>query len=388
MLSLSVSVRQSPMQRAFLRLENVASDLSVADLKKDILLKAGLDGHCQLELIYSCRPLKDEATLKSLEGVDNGLKMIYANVIKPAEKLQPKKLNAVEQHQLFLAFRAAMTNPNFRQTLQNFSKPESVQLLTQTVPGLADDEVALSMLQDWELLLHLADPKIVQVLVEKHPALVDAASRMMNSVSENLVPDSNSHRRSNSAGWLARSLGADMEDDGMDEDPPQQPSTSQARPPAGFSGITPAQLAAALNYAQNNIRQPTSVQQPQQISPQVSQSQQSTPRTRDEPVTNNSNIGLTPEMFTQALLQAMNQMGGAANSSTGSSGSRSAAPSSAQPTESRSEDVRLREQFDRFLPQMRELGITDDSLSLRALQATNGDIEAALNLIYAGLVDD
>lgn len=171
-----------------------------------------------------------------------------------AEKLPAKKLNAIEQHQLFLTFRAAMTNPSFRQTLQNFSKPESIELLTRTVPGLAEDEVALSMLQDWELLLHLADPKVVPVLVEKHPALVDAASRMMNSVSESLVPDANQRRRSNSAGWLARSLGADMEDDGMDEDPPQQSSSSQSRSSAAFSGITPAQLAAALNFAQNNIR--------------------------------------------------------------------------------------------------------------------------------------
>ena len=52
------------------------------------------------------------------------------------------------------------------------------------------------------------------------------------------------------------------------------------------------------------------------------------------------------------------------------------------------EDEQLREQFDRYLPQMRELGITDDSLSLRALQATNGDVQAAVNLIFAGLVDD
>jgi hypothetical protein len=52
------------------------------------------------------------------------------------------------------------------------------------------------------------------------------------------------------------------------------------------------------------------------------------------------------------------------------------------------EDEQLRQQFDRFLPQMRELGIADDSLSLRALQATNGDVQAAINLIFAGLVDD
>lgn len=65
----------------------------------------------------------------------------------------------------------------------------------------------------------------------------------------------------------------------------------------------------------------------------------------------------------------------------------SRAPSNAA-SSFRQEEVQLREQFSRHLPQMRELGITDDSLSLRALQATNGDVEAAVNLIYAGLVDD
>lgn len=92
-------------------------------------------------------------------------------------------------------------------------------------------------------------------------------------------------------------------------------------------------------------------------------------------------------MFTQALLQAMNQMGGSTTNNSGAS-TTAASSSRSAASDSRREDDRLREQFDRFLPQMRELGITDDSLSLRALQATNGDIEAALNLIYAGLVDD
>nr|SVE79699.1 EOG090X0BNZ [Daphnia magna]SVE80329.1 EOG090X0BNZ [Daphnia magna] len=395
-----VSVRHGPSQRSFYLLENIASNLSVADLKKNILLKAGLDSQCQLELIYSCRPLRDEATLNTLEHVESGAKMIYATVVKPAEREQPKKLNAVEQHQLFLAFRAAVTNPNFRHTLQNLSKPENIQSLTETVPGLADDEIALSMLQDWELLLHLADPKIVQVLVEKHPALVDAASRMMNSVSESLVPGANQRRRSNSAGWLARSLGADLEDDGMDEDVPQdQPNSNQqtSRPQAAFgSGITPAQLAAALNFAQNSIRQPlpstTTTQQQQQQQPHASpgislpQPEQSTPRPRND--------GLTPEMFTQALLQAMNQMGGGSvsnNTSGNVAMASSIGTSSSVEAESRrdaDDDAPLRDQFGRFLPQMREYGITDDNLSLRALQATNGDVEAALNLIYAGLVDD
>lgn len=97
-------------------------------------------------------------------------------------------------------------------------------------------------------------------------------------------------------------------------------------------------------------------------------------------------------MFTSALLQAMTQMGGRPNSNNTASSVASSDTSNTVTTgaESRrgNDDARLREQFDRFLPQMREYGITDDSLSLRALQATNGDVEAALNLIYAGLVDD
>jgi hypothetical protein len=97
-------------------------------------------------------------------------------------------------------------------------------------------------------------------------------------------------------------------------------------------------------------------------------------------------------MFTQALLQAMTQMGGGPNNSNTPSVAANTVTSSAVAPGAEfrrgNDDARLREQFERFLPQMREYGITDDSLSLRALQATNGDVEAALNLIYAGLVDD
>lgn len=146
-----------------------------------------------------------------------------------------------------------MANPNFRYTLQNISKVETMQMLLATVPGLADDDIAFSMLQDWELLLHLADIKVLQVFAEKHPALIDAVSRILATESGAPIPDANQRRSSNNAGWLARSLGADMDED-MDEDNQQQPSTSQSRSPSAFSSITPAQLAAALNFAQNNIR--------------------------------------------------------------------------------------------------------------------------------------
>jgi len=128
-------------------------------------------------------------------------------------------------------------------------------------------------------------------------------------------------------------------------------STTPSRQTAPATGPTPTQQQPQQQQAVNNI-------QP-------------------------SGSTLTQEMLTQALLQAMSSVG---NTNSPRGGNSSTSSSSAN--RSRREENALNEQFGRFLPQMRELGITDDSLSLRALQATNGDVQAAVNLVYAGLVDD
>lgn len=41
--------------------------------------------------------------------------------------------------------------------------------------------------------------------------------------------------------------------------------------------------------------------------------------------------------------------------------------------------------FQSQLQQLRDMGITDDALSLQALSATGGDVQAALELIFGGL---
>lgn len=153
-----------------------------------------------------------------------------------------------------LLFRAALTNPSFRQVLQNISKPESLNSLITSVPGLSDDQVAVSMLHDWELLLQLAESKAVNTLAEKHPAVLDAISQILASVPGIANPAAlGNERRLQQPGRLARSLGADAEDESMEEDIQQGPSNQQpVQGPA--SSITQAQLAAALSLAQNSIR--------------------------------------------------------------------------------------------------------------------------------------
>ena len=44
----------------------------------------------------------------------------------------------------------------------------------------------------------------------------------------------------------------------------------------------------------------------------------------------------------------------------------------------------LQSQWQPQLQQLCDMGIQDNELSLRALQATSGDIQAALELIFAG----
>jgi len=82
-LNLNVSLRVSPMQRMFIQLENVNTEISITDLKNEIINKGGLEKSCELELIYGCQNLSRESTLASLD-TGSCVKMIYAVITKPA----------------------------------------------------------------------------------------------------------------------------------------------------------------------------------------------------------------------------------------------------------------------------------------------------------------
>ena len=155
-----------------------------------------------------------------------------------APKAIARKLSPAEQQQLVVSFHA-MTNSNFRKTLQELSKEDGLSHLLQSIPGLADDPVAVSMLLDWELFLHsMVDLKCVQTLVEKHPSLVDAAAKLVATYQESASADQ-LQQRQRRHGWPARSLGAEAMDMEAETSNPQ-PSTSNT--------LTPAQFAAALAF--------------------------------------------------------------------------------------------------------------------------------------------
>lgn len=304
----------------------------------------------EIELIFLGKCLKQEDTLENC-GVQPGM-TIYAfpkhNIPTPAPKSTGPP-NQAEIHQLFIALKTAQLNPSFHNTLQMLNKPEVMENIIAATPGLADDPVAQAILQDPEMLMLLADPAHVERVLELHPSLADAATPVAAAFHE----ETSSHRTSsnNATTSTAPPLISYSLDNLSDDDMDAQ-SDNALSFGGGLSSpspITPNQLASALaSVASGASGSRITGDSPSQFpaSPGQLQTPPSTPRSF-----------ITSEMFSQAVQQALGVV-------------------TQPPT--------LQNQ----LQQLRDMGISNDATSLRALEMTGGDVHAALELIFGGLIDN
>ncbi|XP_030084503.1 ubiquitin-like protein 7 isoform X2 [Serinus canaria] len=219
------------------------------------------------------------------------------------------------------------------------------------------------VLQDKDLFSVFADPSMLDTLIPAHPALVNAIVLVLHSVAGSTplpAPDTSSRAmalgsyRDMPGGFLFEGLSDDEDDFHQSTRSTPSSSTSGSRPASlGYAGaagprpITQSELATALALAstpESSSHTPTPGTQGHSsgTSPMSSSVQSGTPITND--------------LFSQALQHALQASG--------------------QPS--------LQSQWQPQLQQLRDMGIHDDELSLRALQATGGDIQAALELIFAG----
>ncbi|XP_034523949.1 ubiquitin-like protein 7 isoform X2 [Ailuropoda melanoleuca] len=240
---------------------------------------------------------------------------------------------------------------------------ESLDQIIVATPGLSSDPIALGVLQDKDLFSVFADPSMLDTLVPAHPALVNAIVLVLHSVAGSTpLPGADSSSRSATSssyrdmpgGFLFEGLSDDEDDFHPSSRSTPSSSTPSSRPASlGYSGaagprpITQSELATALALAstpESSSHTPTPGTQGHSsgTSPMSSGVQSGTPITND--------------LFSQALQHALQASG--------------------QPS--------LQSQWQPQLQQLRDMGIQDDELSLRALQATGGDIQAALELIFAG----
>lgn len=298
-----------------------------------------------LELIYCGNILDDDATLTSC-GIKPGVMIHVLKKKEPETPVPSRTLSEADVQQLVVAFRAFTLSFGYRAALQRLSRPEVLENIIATTPGLSEDPVAIAMIQDPELLVHMSDPDTVRRIAELHPSLVEAANHIAAAVHEEATTvNANTPGTSSGYSYSLEALSDDEEMDSSSSDGTRegQPLSRQQ----SYSAITAAQLAAAIANATGSYP------------------------TQGNSTAANSNSLITSEMFSHAMQQAF------ANVTPTST----AAPASSEAPESMETQIR---RMNPQLQQMREMGLTNDVINVQALQATSGDVQAAIDLVFSG----
>ncbi|XP_073979135.1 ubiquitin-like protein 7 isoform X2 [Rhodnius prolixus] len=346
MSNLLLGVRTSLYDFKKIKLENVDFDSKVENFKCEVSRKANIPKD-SLELVYCGNILSDDSTLRG-SGIKPG---VMVHVLKKKTKELPHPtvpMSEADIQALVVAFRTLTLTPSYRTSLQKLSRPDILDNIIMITPGLSQDPVAISMIQDPELLVRMGDIETVRRIVELHPALAEAANHIAAAAHEEAV-SSNNCGPSTSAGF---SQLMDVLSDEDDMESSQGVSRQQS-----FSAITPAQLAAAL----------------------ASASQGSSPATAALGGNAVNSIGggsgetssaITPEMVNEAMQRAM----------------ATVAPNSRLGTNSEGTSQEGNNDLTEQMRQMRELGLTDDVINLQALQLAGGNVHAAIDLVFSGAI--
>lgn len=336
MSSVILGIRLSLFDFQRVKLDDIDFNIKIEHFKVEVSKKANAPKE-SLELVYCGNILDDEATLHS-SGIKPG---VMVHVLKKKAKEVPKPVQSMSEtdiQNLVVAFRTLTLNPSYRNALQKLSRPDILDNIIMITPGLSQDPVAISMIQDPELLVRMGDIDTVRRIVELHPALAEAANHIAAAVHEEAVTG-NASTQPTTSGY-SYSLDALSDDEEMDssQSSDSQPQSSRQQ----FSTITAAQLAAAIASASG-----TSVAS-----------------------TSSESGGITSEMFSQAMQRAI-----ATVAPVQSSGGERSDPEN-------STSGQLAQQ----MQQMRELGLTDDVLNLQALQLSGGNVHAAIDLVFSGVI--
>lgn len=321
-----------------------------------------------LELVFLGKVLKEDDTLEAC-GIKSGM-TVFAY---PHHELVKATCTLDMQDIPVIAFGTALVNPAFRTVLQSLKDPDVLENVMAATPALADDPVAVGILQDPELMTLLANPTFLRKMADSHPALVEAAVQIAVSFHEEGAA---SGRAASPPHEVSYSLEALSDDDDM-EGPADQgtPGGSGMFSP---NRITPAQLAAALAAAAANpAGSGSSSPPPATGSPLVPPS----PRLHAPPSTPRNPI--THEMLNSAVQTALG-LAVPGNPATAPSPS---APSSSPGGGLPADLVDLAVTYQSQLQQLRDMGLSNDAASVRALVATSGDVQAALELLFGDTSD-
>jgi hypothetical protein len=315
-----------------------------------------------LDLLYCGEILENEEILKE-KGIRNG-SMIHV-IMKAPSTVEPEHEKFTEVHvQEILALWKSVHNTNFQKSRQ----PEFMKSVLDAHPEIRKDLWALSVLKDPILLSSMQQPETIRNIGEHHRTMINASRTIVNLLNSKKISKIN---------YLSSALDDPLSSDSTDEDNQTSPSTSAGDRTA--RRITTEQLASALANAGNSYNSLSNISQRSvaaaQESQPVVQSAQNTPSTSNQ-------TRITPSMVMSAISEVLNQTRREPGAS--STAEQPVVPQIIETQEPM--DTTPASQYELELRQMREMGLTDERVNLQALTICNGDVEAAINLVFSGMI--
>ena len=304
--------------------------------------------------------IHDSSVVYAYQKPDIKLPSDTPSTPEEAEGIDPRELSRIS-----IPIKTAINQHDFIALIEKLKENrENRENLISATIGLGEDPVAMAILQDIDLLHLCTQPDNIQKVLGKYPSLATAAACLAAQYHEEHRGTSLFTTR------LGRRHGYSM-DEMDDYDGPESadanggPSETGAATAHADSTALRELLSQALmmaNQSNNpqNIR-PPGANLPRQYAPNTQQPAE-----------------ITPQMLQNALqaVTANFQPLIAPNASSATSSTPSTTPAAPPPP-------RPTRDWSRELEQMREMGLTDERLCIQALEATSGNVDAAVNLIFA-----
>lgn len=251
--------------------------------------------------------------------------------------------------------------------------------MLDTYPEFQTNLGAYAILRDAILIGPMAVLESAQQIAKLYPILVHSAEFVTKTIKEYLA--------SNKPNLVTHALPGE---DSLSDSSSSEGDSPMASPnqQADIRAISRDQLAAALLMAGTSSRNSLSnISQrtvPASGASSVPAVIPSTSASSSSSSTATSAAGqISNSLFTNALSQALLAQLAGAGAATAGSGSGGATASIAQPAQGTNEN--LAERYADELQTMREIGLFDEMVNIQALVVSNGDVEAAINLVLSGL---
>ncbi|XP_052008454.1 ubiquitin-like protein 7 [Xyrauchen texanus] len=316
-----------------------------------------------IDFVHCGCMLKDDFTLDSY-GIKCGSTLHILKKTWPEPEVKPEPVNRSAAAREFRMLQTALhSNAVYRDAVfKMLGNKESLDHIIVASPGLSSDPVALGVLQDKDLFVQFTDPNLLDMLIRSHPALVNAIILVLHSVTSSMFNQTSASSSRNvtassynemPGGFLFEGMSDDEEDfqsgnrsgSSRQQRPSvgSRPSTLRHSGATGPRPITQSELASALALA--------STPEGSEVTPTLGGQEMSSAGPSVP-----SGAPVTSSLLSQALQQALQASGVSS----------------------------LQGRWQSQMQRLRDMGIQDEELALRALTATNGDLQAALELIFAG----